>query len=52
LAPTPHLDGRHTVFGEVTDGQQVVSDIGSCATGPGDKPVDEIRIEKISVERV
>ncbi|GAB3996036.1 peptidylprolyl isomerase [Glycomyces albus] len=51
LGPTPHLNGRHTIFGEVTEGQDVVDRIGKTATGPMDKPVNDIVINSVSIER-
>lgn len=39
---TPHLDGQYTVFGEVVEGLDVVGKIQECATGAGDRPVEDI----------
>jgi len=51
LAPTPHLDNRHSVFGKVVKGMDVVKSIGSCQTGPGDRPVDEVVMKKVTIQR-
>ncbi len=51
LGATPHLDNRHSVFGKVTKGLDVVQKIGSCKTGAGDRPVDEVVMEKVTIER-
>ncbi|MDP9284316.1 MAG: peptidylprolyl isomerase [Actinomycetota bacterium] len=45
----PWLDGKHTVFGRVTSGMEVVDAIEQVDTGPGDKPREEVRIESIAV---
>ena len=46
---TPWLDGKHTVFGKVTSGMDVVDAIEQTETGPGDKPREEMRIESVSI---
>lgn len=51
LAPTPHLDGRHTVFGKVIEGMETISEIANTKVGPGDKPLYDIVMEKVEVIR-
>jgi len=51
LAATPHLNGRHTVFGKVTEGLNIVKKIGSVDTGPMDKPVKPVTIRKVTIQR-
>lgn len=47
VAATPWLNGKHTVFGEVVDGQPVADEISKVATGAGDKPLEDVVIERI-----
>jgi peptidyl-prolyl cis-trans isomerase A (cyclophilin A) len=54
VAPTQWLTGKHTIFGEVADADSraVVDRIAGAQTGRQDRPVDDIVIEKVTVERV
>jgi cyclophilin family peptidyl-prolyl cis-trans isomerase len=47
----PWLDGKHTVFGEVRDGMEVVDRIGTTETDGRDRPVEPIGIETIELEQ-
>ncbi len=52
LAPTPWLDNKHSVFGEVTEGMDVVKKIGSTPVSkPGDRPVKPIVVQSITISR-
>src|ERR1044072_3192189 len=48
-AAAPWLDGKHTVFGNVVSGMEVVDTIEGAETGPGDKPVQDAKIERVEI---
>ena len=49
VAEAPWLNGRHTIFGQVTDGYDVVETIAKAETGANDKPTDDVMIERIDI---
>lgn len=49
LAPTPWLDGKHTIFGRVKSGMSVVRRMGMVKTAAEDRPVDDVRIIRARV---
>ena len=51
LKETPWLNGKHTVFGEIVKGQEVVDSIGAVKTGAGDKPESEVKMETVTIIR-
>ncbi len=50
VAPTPWLNGRHTIFGEVTSGMDVVNTIATSPRDARDRPLQEIKIIKVTVQ--
>jgi len=49
--PTPWLTGKHTIFGEVVSGSEVVDAISKTPTGRNDRPVDDVVLESVTIER-
>jgi peptidyl-prolyl cis-trans isomerase A (cyclophilin A) len=51
VGPTPHLNGKHTIFGEVTRGLDVVESISTADTGAMDRPTDDVVLERVEVSQ-
>jgi peptidyl-prolyl cis-trans isomerase A (cyclophilin A) len=52
LGPTPHLNRRHTIFGQVADADSraVVDKVGAVETGRGDRPTNDVVIHSVDIE--
>ncbi len=49
--PTPHLDGLHTIFGQVVEGQDLIPKISKVPTD-NDRPISPVKIVKVSIDRI
>jgi peptidyl-prolyl cis-trans isomerase A (cyclophilin A) len=51
VGPTPWLTGKHTIFGEVTGGADVVDTISRVQTKPGDRPAQDVVLQSVTIQR-
>ncbi len=51
VAPTPWLNRKHTIFGEVTQGTEIIDRISRVKTGPQDRPAEDVVLESVTVDR-
>jgi peptidyl-prolyl cis-trans isomerase A (cyclophilin A) len=52
VAPTTWLTGKHTIFGEVVEGQDIADKISNVARGAQDRPKKDVVLESVTIERV
>jgi peptidyl-prolyl cis-trans isomerase A (cyclophilin A) len=50
--PTPWLDGHHTIFGQIVEGQEIIDKMAGVPKGPNDKPITDIVMKKVTILRV
>ena len=51
VAPTPHLNGNHTIFGEVVEGQDIAEKIANAQRNRQDRPMKDVVLESVTIER-
>jgi peptidyl-prolyl cis-trans isomerase A (cyclophilin A) len=51
VVPTPHLNGKHTIFGEVIEGAEIVDAIAKTETDRRDRPVKDVVLESVTIDR-
>lgn len=49
VAPTTHLTGKHTIFGEVVEGQQIADKISEVQTGRQDRPAEDVALKQVTI---
>jgi peptidyl-prolyl cis-trans isomerase A (cyclophilin A) len=52
VAPTTWLTGKHTIFGEVVEGQDIADKISNVGRGPQDRPKKDVVLQSVTIERV